>query len=158
MRPTAQAIIDHLRLQPLPGEGGYFIETYRSPLVQQSRAASTAIYYLLTPETVSLFHRLKSDELWHFYQGDAVEQVLLQADGTHQVQLLGQDVLQGEHCQVLVPAGTWQGARLLAEGQWALMGCTVAPGFEFADWELGEREALLREYPHAAKWIEQLTK
>jgi uncharacterized protein len=154
---TAQSVIDLLQLVPLAGEGGFFRETYRSSTIKDDRSLSTAIYYLLTPETVSLFHRLKSDEVWHFYQGDAVELVMLHADGCVEVVHLGSRLDQAERCQVVVPAGVWQGAKLTSGGMWALMGCTVAPGFEFADFELGKRETLINQYPHASDWIEALS-
>lgn len=154
---TAQQVIDLLQLVPLPGEGGYFRETYRSATNKDDRSLSTAIYYLLTPETVSLFHRLKSDEVWHFYQGDAVELVMLHTDGTVEVVRLGSQLENDERCQAVVPAGSWQGARLIEGGAWALMGCTVAPGFEFADFELGQRDHLASQYPNAAAWIEVLS-
>lgn len=154
---TAQQVVDLLQLVPLPGEGGYFRETYRSSNVKDGRALSTAIYYLLTTETASLFHRLKSDEVWHFYQGDMVELVMLHADGGVEVVCLGSRLDKDERCQAVVPAGSWQGARLLDGGTWSLMGCTVAPGFEFADFELGQRELLASQYPHAVDWIEVLS-
>lgn len=154
---TAQQVIDLLQLVPLPGEGGYFRETYRSADVTDGRSCSTAIYYLLTPETVSLFHRLKSDEIWHFYQGDAVELVMLHADGNVEVVRLGSQLENAERCQVVVSAGSWQGAKLANGGMWALMGCTVAPGFEFADFDLGQRNQLASQYPNAAPWIEVLS-
>ncbi len=154
---TAQCVIDLLQLVPLPGEGGFYHETYRSSNVKDGRTLSTAIYYLLTPETVSLFHRLKSDEVWHFYQGDTVELVILHADGGVEVVCLGSRIDKAEHCQAVVPAGSWQGARLANGGTWALMGCTVAPGFEFADFELGQRDQLTSQYQNAASWIEALS-
>lgn len=164
-RPTAAALIAHLQLAPLPGEGGFYRETYRtirSPGTSPGtspceRAAGTAILYLLTADTVSRFHRLKQDEVWHFYQGDAVELVLLQNDGTHEVIPLGIELMQGECCQAVVPARTWQGARVKPGGRWALLGCTVAPGFEFSDWELAEVATLLASHPAAHEWIARLT-
>ncbi len=154
---TAQAVIDLLQLVPLDGEGGYFRETYRSATVKDGRALSTAIYYMLTANTVSLFHRLKSDEIWHFYQGDVVELVMLHPDSSVEVVDLGTNLTLGQRSQVVIPAGTWQGARLADGGAWSLMGCTVAPGFEFADWELAERDLLQQQYPGAGKWIDRLT-
>jgi predicted cupin superfamily sugar epimerase len=154
---TAQQMIDLLQLVPLPGEGGYYRETYRSATTKDDRSLSTAIYYLLTPETVSLFHCLKSDEVWHFYQGNAIELVMLHARGKVEVVRLGQRLSEGEPCQAVVPAGSWQGAKLANGGTWALMGCTVAPGFEFADFELGKRENLINQYPDASDWIVALT-
>jgi predicted cupin superfamily sugar epimerase len=151
-RPSAAELITHLQLAPLPGEGGYYRETYRTACAPGERAAGTAIYYLLTADTVSKFHRLKQDEVWHFYQGDAVELVLLHVDGSHEVITLGQELMQGQRCQAVVPAGAWQGARVKPGGDWALMGCTVAPGFEFSDWELAERSTLLQSHPDSRQW------
>lgn len=163
--PTAVELIELLQLKPLPDEGGYFVETYRSSeqcLVLPDRYVgtrnfSTAIYYLLTVDTVSRFHRLKSDEVWHFYAGDSVELVLLQPDGSGRVVRLGQKIMQHETSQAIVPHGTWQGARLMPGGKWALLGCTVSPGFEFADFELGSAVTLLRAYPSWHEWISRLS-
>lgn len=160
---SADRIILLLGLQPLEGEGGYFAETYRSTWRVQGesapaeRPASTAILYLLTDSTCSKLHRLRSDEIWHFYLGDAVEMLQLDESGTGRVILLGRDVLARQNCQVLVPRGVWQGARLRAGGSWALMGCTVAPGFEFADFELGDRQRLREQHPGFREWIDALT-
>lgn len=161
--PTAEQLIRCLNLQPLHLEGGYFAETYRSPLqfyppgFTTDRVASTAIFYLLTQNTCSRLHRLRSDEVWHFYLGDPVELVQLPPVGDGRILTLGQDLLNGQVCQSLVPAGTWQGARLVQDGQWALLGCTVAPGFEFADFETGDRAALSAAFPSFHAWIEELT-
>src|SRR5512139_1110130 len=148
---TAQDVIHLLDLAPLPMEGGYFRETYRSP-------HSTAIYYLLTPDTFSALHRLKGDEVFHFHLGDPVEMLQLRPDGTAARVVLGTDIAGGMHPQVLVPGGAWQGSRLLPGGAFALMGTTMAPGFEPRDFELGERAALLGRYPEHANLISALTR
>lgn len=153
----AQQFIDRLGMKPLPGEGGYYVETYRASEKLDQRAVSTAIYYLLTAETVSRFHRLRSDEIWHFYLGDSVELVLLHPDGTSTIHILGHNLLDDEVCQVVIPGKTWQGARLEPGGNWAFMGCTVAPGFEFADCELAEKISLIHQYPSMQHWIDCLT-
>ena len=142
----AAAIIARLRLEPHPKEGGWFRETYRAaetlaPSALPSRyrarrAVATAIYYLLTPTSFSALHRLASDEVFHFYMGDPAEMLLLHPDESGQVVTLGPDVLQGMHPQVVVPRGVWQGARLRPGGSFALLGTTVAPGFDFAGFEL----------------------
>ena len=140
-------------LVPLPGEGGYFRETYRANEViaadlsprygtDVSRATGTAIYYFLTPETYSALHRLKSDEIYHFYRGDPVELTMIDPSGNAQQVTLGSRFEAGERCQLVVPAGVWQGSRLAPGGQWALLGTTVAPGFVFADCELASPAAL----------------
>ncbi len=164
---TVQKVIDRLQLVPLPNEGGYFRETYRSPLRHLGhalpaeyggeRSASTAIYYLLTPDSYSAIHRVKSDEVFHFYAGDLVEMLRLGPDGDAAVVLIGNDLAAGHEPQVVVPAGVWQGCRLVPGGRWALMGCTVAPGFDFADFAAASRAELVRDYPAHAEMIAALT-
>ena len=163
----AAAVIRLLDLQPHPAEGGYFAETYRADETLPAavlpgryggaRAAGTAIYYLLTADNVSAMHRLASDEVFHFYLGDAVEMLHLFADGNAATVILGADLEAGERPQAVVPRGTWQGARLRPGGRFALMGTTVAPGFDFADFELGGRTALTGAYPAHAGMIAALT-
>lgn len=147
-----QLIADYA-LQPHP-EGGYFRETYRAEakLPGTDRSVCTAIYYLLPAGQRSRLHRIDADELWHFYRGDPLLIVELRAEGPAKVTSLSSD-----HPQHLVPAGTWFGA-LPAEGsQWSLVGCTVAPGFDFAHFELGGRAALTGQFPHAGELIARLT-
>lgn len=167
MDTDIQALIAALRLEPHPTEGGYFVETYRSAERLDShaidaryggaRAVSTAIYYLLTPQTVSAMHKLASDEVFHFYLGDAVEQLRLYPDGSSEIVVLGSDVAAGERPQSVVPMGVWQGAHLKPGGRFALLGCTVAPGFDFADYEHGDRAALTAAWPDRAALIAALT-
>jgi predicted cupin superfamily sugar epimerase len=166
-RPDPEGLISLLGLRPHPREGGHFVETYRSdervaaqalpPRYAGGRALGTAIYYLLTPATRSPMHRLASDEIFHFYLGDAVEMLLLRPDGSGGVAVLGPDLDAGMRPQVIVPRGVWQGARLRPGGGVALLGTTVAPGFEYADYEAGERAGLLARYPAHARMIEALT-
>ena len=163
----AAVVIRLLDLQPHPAEGGYFAETYRAGETLSAatlpgryggeRAHGTAIYYLLTADSVSAMHRLASDEVFHFYLGDAVEMLHLFADGSVATALLGNDLESGERPQAVVPRGVWQGARLRPGGRFALMGTTVAPGFDFADFELGGRAALTGAYPAHADMIAALT-
>jgi predicted cupin superfamily sugar epimerase len=160
---TADEIIKILNLRKHPTEGGYFIETYRSKEIISSekrgeRSISTAIYFLLTPETFSETHRLPIDEIFHFYLGDPVEMLNLFEDGTGKRLILGGDIVNGMSPQVLVPAGVWQGSRLLPGGKFALMGTTVAPGFEYSDYESGRRDELIRCYPEFKEWIALLTR
>ncbi len=165
--PTAEEIIRKFGLEPLPGEGGYYYETYRSKLelsseclpddYSGSRAMSTAIYYLLTPDGVSSMHRVPGDEIFHFYLGDPVDQLMLYPDGHSQIVTLGSDFERGQQFQSVVPGGVWQGAWLKDGGQFALLGTTMAPGFEFSDYESGNREQLISEYPSARQFIERLT-
>jgi uncharacterized protein len=149
-------LIQSLGLKPHP-EGGFYVETFRASLPVQahggSRAASTAIYFLLRAQDVSAFHRVRSDEVWHHYAGDPLELLLLDAQGALQRLQLGSDLAGGQRPQAVVPAGVLQAARVLPGGVhgFALCGCTVAPGFEFADFELPGREALQAQFPqHAA--------
>ena len=122
------------------------------------RRTGTAIYYLLEPDTFSEMHRLKSDEVFHFYAGDAVEMLQLMEDGSGRTVVIGNDLAAGERPQVVVERGVWQGSRLVAGGRWALLGCTVSPGFEFEDYEAGERAALSEEWPEYAEMIAILTR
>ena len=164
---TAERIIKLYNMKPLPGEGGYYVETYRSAeniertslpeRYDSDKSQSTAIFYLLTPDTRSRIHRLKSDEIYHFYMGDPVELVLIHPSGTIKVLFLGHDIRVGQFVQAVVPAGIWQGAYLLEGGQFALMGATVAPGFDFPDRELGTRKELLERYPQHNDIITSLT-
>ncbi|WP_147819726.1 cupin domain-containing protein [Salidesulfovibrio onnuriiensis] len=164
---TPEDVIRLLRLEPHPEEGGFFAETYRSAesVLQEHlpgpydgpRAHGTAIYYMLTPATFSHIHRLKSDEIFHFYLGDPCEMIQLHPDGSAKTIVLGQDIAAGHKLQALAPKGVWQGTRLLPGGSFGLLGCTVAPGFEYADYEHGDRSALIRQYPMAEKLITLLT-
>jgi predicted cupin superfamily sugar epimerase len=166
--PTAREVIELLQLEPHPCEGGFFRETYRSRLVIPSaalsaeysgdRSASTAIYYLLTPETFSEMHRLPTDEVFHFYLGDTVEMLQLHRDGHGEVLRLGTNLASGERPQVLAPGGSWQGSRLVLGGMWALVGTTVAPGFDFADYTRGRRDELIAEHSEFSMLITALTR
>ena len=157
-----------LGLQPLAAEGGFYAEAYRSREMlaatclpsrySGARCFGTAIYFLLTPDTFSALHRLKSDEVYHFYVGDPVETLVLRADGSGEVLALGSDLYRGLRPQAVIPAGAWQGSRLRAGGKFALLGTTVAPGFEFSDFELGDREFLLAKYPDFSRMIRELTR
>lgn len=148
---TARQIIDLLKLQPLQPEGGHFAESYRSVL-------SSTIYYMLTPDTFSAMHRLKGDEVYHFYLGDPVEMLMLKPDGSAEALLLGQNILSGMRVQHTVPGGTWQGSRLAPGGKFALMGTTMAPGFNPQEYEPGKRDALSAQYPSYAPLIAFLTR
>jgi predicted cupin superfamily sugar epimerase len=164
---TPEAVIRRLQLQPHPREGGYFREMYRSSLAVPraalgtqypgDRSLSTAIYYLITPTTFSAMHRLPGDEVFHHYLGGAVEQLVLLPDNTSQVRVLGSDLENGELPQMVVPANAWQGARLRDGEGFALLGATMAPGFDFADYEHGNRDSLLSQYPSQAELIRLLT-
>ena len=176
MRPTAAEMAAALGLQPHP-EGGFFLETYRSAetvvTARGDRAAATGILFLVTADSHSRLHRLTSDELWVFQGGLPLELATFVPDGGVVRRTLGvlEDAAAVEHApaepglspQALVPAGSWQGARLAggphlpAEYAWALVSCIVTPGFDYADFEMGEREALLAAYPQHGEIIRALT-
>ncbi len=165
---TAEQIIQFFGMRSLPQEGGFYVETYRcrEKIAQVKlparyagdRSFSTAILYLLTPDTFSALHRVKSDEVFHFYLGDPVTMLQLHPDGASKVITLGQDILSGQRVQVAVPRDSWQGCFLNKGGKFALMGTTVAPGFETADFEPAQREDLLQRYPGQRNLILQLTR
>lgn len=167
---TAEQLIAHFDLKPLPVEGGYFKQTYRAEETipadalparyRSGKAFGTAIYYLLTsePESFSAMHRLPSEEVYHFYLGDPVEMLLLYPDGQGEHVVLGQDVLGGQHVQFVVPRGVWQGSRLVPGGRCALLGTTMAPGFDAHDYVGGDRNELIRRYPDQAGLIRALTR
>ena len=165
MRPsmglTARDLIERLGLRPHP-EGGFFAETFRSNVRVSTgageRCAGTAILYLITPESFSTLHRVAADEVFHFYLGDPLEMLQFDEAGRVERCVLGSDLTLGMRPQVVVPAGTWQGTRLSRGGAFALLGATVAPGFEFADFESGERAALTRHFPHLSSEIARLTR
>jgi predicted cupin superfamily sugar epimerase len=144
-------------LKPHP-EGGFFRETYRSPAPARTprgrRPWATAIIFLLEEGDFSALHRIKSDELWHFYAGGPLRVSTLRPGGGSESVLLG----SGHKCQHLVPAGRWFGAAPEPGSGWSLVGCTVSPGFDFRDFELGSREKLLKQFPRAAKIIRELTR
>lgn len=162
MHPSAQSLVERLGLLPHP-EGGFFRETFRSPLTVGGlphgapRVASTAIYYLLPAGSFSAFHRVRSDEVWHYYDGDPLELHTLDADGGYAIARLGPEIEQGERPQLVVRAGVLQAARPLGE-RFTLVGCTVAPGFEFADFEIPSRAALVAQFPEHRDLIVQLTR
>jgi len=157
-----------LGLKPLPVEGGYYAESYRSAesVAREAlpkgyagaRSCGTAIYYLLTPETCSLLHRLQGDEVYHFYLGDPVELLQLRPDGSGEVVVLGPDLERGMRVQAVVPRQVWQGSRLRPGGRYALLGTTMAPGFDPGDFELGRRDQLQQTHPTFTEMILALTK
>jgi uncharacterized protein len=151
-------LVELLGLAPHP-EGGYFRETFRSPpSATAARSASTAIYFLLPAGAFSAFHEIRTaDEVWHHYEGDPVEIHTLTSEGDHRVAILGDRLERGERPQVLVPAGTLQAAIARGEGH-ALCGCTVTPGFEFADFVLPSRDDLLARFPRHADLIRRFTR
>ena len=158
--------IEKLKLEAHP-EGGHYRQTYRADLILAkeslpeeftgARPASTAIYFLLEGEEFSAFHRLRSDEVWHFYVGSPLVVHVIGRDGDYSEILLGNDPEAGEVLQAVVKAGCWFGSRVKDGREFALAGCTVAPGFDFEDFEMGKREELAAKYPQHREVIERLT-
>ena len=166
MTATAQDYIQALQLQPHP-EGGFFSESYRSKQTMelpatgggtQQRNVCTAIYFLLETGNFSAFHRIQSDEVWHFYAGLALEVLELLPSGELHCTRLGPDILRGELPQYVVPADTWFASRVADGGAFSLVGCTVAPGFDFADFRLAQRQELLEIFPQHRPVITELTR
>ncbi len=168
---SAEQLVAYFNLKPLPVEGGMFARPYISadqyagnvlPKRYEGvdHAFGSAIYMLYTdePDSFSEFHKLKTDEVFHFYLGDPFELLLLQPDGTSRTVVMGQDVLAGQQVQFVVPAGVWQGSRLLPGGKYAFFGTTMAPAFSITDFEAASREELLQQYPHEADRIHELTR
>ncbi len=162
---TADEVKEILGLVPHPREGGWYVRTYESgELVAaeafadgrygSTRLTGTAIYYLLEPDTFSEMHRLRSDEVFHHYAGDAVEQLQLAEGEQGRVVMIGRNLAAGQRPQVVVRRGVWQGARLVEGGSWALLGCSVSPGFEFDDYQAGDRDELATKWP---LWSEMIT-
>ena len=163
---TAEYWIEKLHLQAHP-EGGYFQETYRSIETIRSdhlpqrfgsdRSFSTAIYYLLKGGQFSAFHRLKSDEIWHFYDGSSLTINTIHQSGIFGLWKLGPNLEFGERFQVTIPATVWLAARCNDEKDYSLVGCTVAPGFDFNDLEFAKRQDLINNYPNYTEYINRLT-
>lgn len=159
MHPEVAALIEHYGLEPLPVEGTLFSGTYRSSAETPAGGpAGTAMIglYAHDPVSRSLFHRLPSDEVWHFYGGDPIRLVLLFPDGTAEDRWLGADRAAGQLVQTVIPAGVWQAGELHPEGTHGLFGCTMAPGFTGAGFEGGSRAVLLASHPGRAADIERL--
>ncbi|MDG3004807.1 cupin domain-containing protein [Paludisphaera mucosa] len=168
--PTAQELIDALKLQPHPIEGGFFRETYRSAGTVPDadlppgyrgrgvRSLGTSIYYLLTSETFSEMHRLPTEEVFHVYLGGPARMLQIDPDGTHREILLGSDVLAGQSPQVVVPPDVWQGTLLEPGVDFILVGATMAPGFDYADYEQGKRADLVARFPRSAEMLRRLTR
>lgn len=158
--------IEKLDLIPHP-EGGYFREIYRSEEILHEglperftgdRCFCTAIYYLLLSGQISTLHKIKSDETWHFYQGSPLELYMISLDGVHTKIVLGNNIAEGEVLQFTVPHGSWFGARPILENSYTLVGNTVAPGFDFDDFEMGNRDELIKSFPQLEQIIIELTK
>jgi predicted cupin superfamily sugar epimerase len=157
MQAEVQRLIAQLGLKPHP-EGGYYCERYRSAMQvtagERRRSALTSIVYLLTAESFSAFHRIASDEMWHHYRGGAVTIETLEPNGTHGQIALG----EGGHFQAVIPAGLWFAAHTAERESFALIGCDVAPGFDFEDFELASRSELLERFPQHRALVERWTR
>ena len=158
-------LVELYNLEPHP-EGGFYKETYRAgkfipasnlPKHGGDRSYSTGIYFLLTKGMFSSLHRLKSDEMWHFYLGGSLKVVQISPNGDVEEIILGQDVKSGQKVQHVVPAGYWFGAYPNDGSEYSFVGCTVAPGFDFGDFEMGNRGDLVKKFPGAKVIIEKLT-
>lgn len=171
-QPKVHELIGLLSLSPHP-EGGFFRETYRSTedvpaealpsRYNAKRSVSTSIYYMLTTDSFSVMHRVASDEIYHFYLGSPLQLLLLFPAGKSKAVIIGPDVAAGHHPQFVIPRGVWQGSRLLPSAasdadSYGLIGATVAPGFDFADFEEGQRASLLSSYPEQSELIRALTR
>ncbi|AKD57956.1 cupin domain-containing protein [Spirosoma radiotolerans] len=164
---TAAYYVDKFSMQPHP-EGGYFVETYRSAeLIPKAalpgrfsgaRSFGTAIYFLLESHHVSALHRIASDEIWHFYAGGTLDIFVITPTGELSVICLGNKPEQGEVYQAVVPAGCWFGSKPAPGTDFSLVGCTVAPGFDFTDFEMASQEDLFHEFPQHRQVIEKLAK
>jgi hypothetical protein len=162
---TVSQLINRYQLQPHP-EGGWYKETYKSDeqiaanaLPQRfsdNRAFSTAIYFLLEQGNFSAFHRIKSDECWHFYAGQPLEVYIIMHTGELAVISLGNDIANGQLFQYVVPANCWFASRPAAKSAFSFVGCTVAPGFDFADFELATANDLIEQHPQHTTIIKQL--
>ena len=151
-------LIQKLQLKPHP-EGGHYKETYRAEQKITAREGKernicTAIYYLLENKDKSHFHRIRSEELWFFHQGQPLEIVFIQ-DGKLNTIVLGNDIAKGEEPQAKVPAYTWFAARIKNESGYSLISCTVSPGFDFSDFEMAKKDDLLNQFPHLKEAIEK---
>lgn len=158
MNKGAKYWVDKLLLQEHP-EGGYFRETYRSEMQFETerglRSASSAIYYLLKRGQISAFHRIKSDEMWHFYAGSPLAVHVID-NGKLIMVTIGSDPSKKQSLQAVVRAGCWFAAA--SAGQYSLVGCTVAPGFDFSDWEIGRRDEMIKACPQHRRAIEKYSR
>lgn len=162
-----QEIIDSLDLKPHP-EGGYFKETYRSEgenaasqlpkAYKGSRNYSTCIYFLLTSDVFSAFHRIRQDEAWHFHEGSTILLHTISDNGEHQEHYIGNNLAKGERPQLMVSGGDWFAAKVIEEESYAMVSCTVAPGFDFDDFELANRTKLVKQFPQHKALIEAFSR
>ena len=162
-----QELINTLELIPHP-EGGYYKETYRSegsiskdtlPAdYSGDRSYSTGIYFMLTADTFSAFHKINQDEMWHFYDGSPIELHMITEDGEYSCVYIGRDIEHGEYLQYVVPGGVWFASRVKDNAEYSLLGCTVSPGFDFADFILPNTTEMTKMFPQHAGIIGELTR
>ena len=167
MKEEIKGLVETLELVPHP-EGGYYRETYRSSdsipshllenQYQGDRNVCTCIYFLLTSDSFSAFHKIQQDEIWHFYKGAPIELHQISPTGLYTKNLIGNNMAAGHTPQLVVPGGNWFAAAISAPGSYALVGCTVAPGFDFQDFILADREALLLAFPEHIDIIKRYTR
>lgn len=159
---TVDYWVEKLEMQAHP-EGGYFKETYRSTEMVinrngQKRSASTGIYFLITSENFSAFHKIESDEMWHYYAGSPLSVYMIDDSGKLDILKVGPNIEKGEQLQAVVPAGCWFASRVDESNTYSLVGCTVAPGFDFEDFVLAKREELIAQHPEHQEIITSLTR
>ena len=162
-----QKIIDKLDLLSHP-EGGFYKEIYRSSGTIHSsslgsefignRNYATSIYFLLTSDTFSAFHKINQDEIWHFYDGSPIELHVISESGKHTQHTIGKDIFNGEVLQLVVPANHWFAAKVINENQYSLVGCGVSPGFDFKDFNLPKRKDLIEKFPQFEALITKFTR
>ncbi|NER12020.1 hypothetical protein GWK08_01075 [Leptobacterium flavescens] len=167
MHPEVKKLVESLELLPHP-EGGFYKEVYRSNdsisrvalpnKFNGKRSYATSIYFLITSGNFSAFHRIKQDEIWHFYGGSPLYVHCIDENGNYIRNEVGMDIENGQAPQLVVPAGVWFGSSVKDDNSYSLVGCTVAPGFDFDDFELAEREALSTEFPQHSNIISDLTR
>ena len=167
MKLNSKEIIDYLNLTPHP-EGGYFKETYRSKQsiinselwegAKGSRNYSTGIYFMLENQQFSAFHKIRQDEMWHFYMGASILIHMINKEGEYKLITIGNKINKGEFFQYVIPANTWFASELKDKKGFSLCGCTVSPGFDFNDFEMPSRKFLIEKFPKQKKIISRLTK
>jgi len=167
---TAQQIKEWLKLEPNPQEGGFLASVYNSTLVvpddllpglprtRAGRSLCGSIYYFLEAPGCSVMHRVTGDMLYHFYAGDPVQMLLLHEDGSVEVTIFGNNLALGQNPMKVITGGTWLGSRLTPGGAWALMGVSMAPGFDPVDYTIGERKQLVAQFPEQEQLISLLTR
>jgi len=162
----ADTLIKSLNLVPHP-EGGYFKETYQSEDIVsglpdryqgQSRSSGTSIYYLLKGNQYSAFHKIQSDEIWHFYEGSPLKIYVIDHNGKLNIHLLGNDINNGGNYQIVIKHNQWFAAQPIEQKGYTLMGCTVSPGFDYTDFQLAKRNELLEKYPEHHSLIMEFTR